>query len=88
MTITLINPPTEKDWMEVKRRALKTVGLTPKSAPTRFWKHAILEARHSPIRYLRWSFQIENIPYWVACELRTHVHDMPYVADMGVYIRS
>lgn len=88
MTITLINPPTEKDWMEVKRRALKTVGLTPKSAPTRSWKHAILEARHSPIRYLRWSFQIENIPYWVACELRTHVHDMPYVADMGVYIRS
>lgn len=88
MTVKLIGSPTEKDWFEVKRRALETVGLTPVNAPDKQWKHAILEARHSPIRYLRWSFSIESIPYWVACELRTHVHDMPYVADFGVYIRS
>lgn len=88
MKIELIGQPTEADWLEVKRRALETVGLKPKAAPNAEWKHKILEARHSPIRYLRWSFGIENIPYWVACELRTHVHDMPYVADFGVYIRS
>lgn len=88
MKVTLIGAPTDQDWMEVKRRALTTMGLKPKSAPDAEWKHSILEARHSPIRYLRFSFLIENIPYWVACELRTHVHDMPYVADFGVYIRS
>lgn len=88
MKIELIGQPTESDWLEVKRRALETVGLRPKNGPTAEWKHSILEARHSPIRYLRWSFSIESIPYWVACELRTHVHDMPYVADFGVYIRS
>lgn len=88
MKIELIGQPTEADWLEVKRRALETVGLKPKAAPDEAWKHSILEARHSPIRYLRWSFSIEDIPYWVACELRTHVHDMPYVADFGVYIRS
>lgn len=88
MNITLIGSPTEQDWLEVKRRALVTVGLQPKNAPDEKWKHSILEARHSPIRYLRYSFYLEGIPYWVACELRTHVHDMPYVADFGTYIKS
>ena len=86
--VELIRYPTEADWYEVKRRALVTVGKTEFEPPKDEWKHKILEARHSPIRYLRFSFAITDIPYWVACELRTHVHGMPYVADFGVYIKS
>lgn len=86
--VTLLKAPTDEDWKEVNRRARTTVGYTEGVVPSTEWRHAILRARHSPIRYLRWSFLIEDVPYWVACELRTHVHDMPYVADFGVYIRS
>jgi len=77
--ITLIEHPTEKDWLEVKRRALVTVGKRPVSMPTQEWKTAILEARHSPIRYLRFSFLIEDLPSWVSVHLCRHVHAQPYV---------
>lgn len=63
--------PTEKDWMEVKRRALKTMWKKPKAEPDIVWKRKILLAGHSPIRYARFSFDIE-LPYWVHAEIRTH----------------
>lgn len=88
MEISLIEWPDEKDWVECKRRALITIGKKPISVPDMEWRKKILKARHSPIRRIRFSFEITDIPYWVACELRTHVHDMPYVADFGVYIKS
>lgn len=78
MKVTLIEYPTEKDWMGVKERALVTVGLSAKTPPTEEWKKKILEARHSPIRYLRFSFLLE-IPYWVSVHLCRHVHAQPYV---------
>lgn len=77
--INLIEYPSEKDWGEVKRRALVTVGKKPLHAPDREWKYSILEARHSPIRYLRFSFLLEGIPSWVATHLCRHVHAQPYV---------
>lgn len=80
MEIELIHAPTAEDWMEVKRRALITVGKTPMDKPRYEWKHRILEARHSPIRYLVYSFQIMGIPSWVATHLvRHHVGFQPYV---------
>lgn len=79
MNITLLEHPTEKDWMEVKRRALVTIGKEPIKPPTEEWKRSILEARHSPIRYLRFSFLIEDIPYWIAMHLVRHIHAQPYV---------
>lgn len=79
MQITLLEHPTEKDWMEVKRRALVTVGKKPITAPTAEWKREILKARHSPIRYLRFSFLFEDIPYWVSTHFVRHVHSQPYV---------
>ena len=78
MKVTLLEYPTDKDWMEVKRRALVTVGKSPVTPPTDKWKHDILEARHSPIRYLRFSFLIE-CPSWVSVHLCRHVHAQPYV---------
>ena len=77
--IVLTEFPTERDWVECKRRALITVGLKAKTPPDSEWKHSILEARHSPIRYLKFSFDLIGIPYWVRVHLCRHVHAQPYV---------
>lgn len=79
MTVKLLEYPTSKDWMEVKRRALVTIGKKPIAPPSDEWKREILCARHSPIRYLRFSFLIEDLPSWVSVHLCRHVHAQPYV---------
>ena len=78
MKVELLEMPTENDWLEVKRRALVTIGKKPVNAPDEKWKHDILEARHSPIRRLMFSFYIE-CPYWVSVHLCRHIHSQPYV---------
>lgn len=77
--IKLIKAPTDADWMEVKRRALVTVGKKPVAMPDSEWKHKILEARHSPIRYLTYSFYLEGLPSWVSVHLARHIHAQPYI---------
>lgn len=79
MKVELLSFPTEKEWMEVKRRALVTIGKAPVKAPDEDWKMRILKARHSPIRFLTFSFLIE-CPYWVAMHItRHHAGVQPYV---------
>lgn len=72
MKVTMTEFPTENDWAQVKRRALKTCGKNPLSPPTHEWKHKILKARHSPIRRLFFSFDLDDIPYWLSNELCRH----------------
>lgn len=79
MEIRLIGYPSDEDWIQVKARALVTVGKEAKTVPDSSWKKRILEARHSPIRYLRYSFYIKDIPSWVATHLARHVHAQPYI---------
>lgn len=79
MKITCIEYPTEDDWIACKQRALVTIGLKAKNPPTNQWKYDILKARHSPIRRLRFSFFIEDIPSWCATHLARHVHSQPYI---------
>lgn len=79
MEIKLLEYPTGCDWEEVKRRALVTIGKTPITAPSEQWKMDILNARHSPIRYLRFSVFIGNLPSWVSVHLARHVHAQPYI---------
>ncbi len=79
MNIKLLEYPTEEDWIAVKQRALVTVGLSAKTPPAYEWKYKILKARHSPIRRLRFSILLEDIPSWVATHLVRHVHAQPYV---------
>lgn len=88
MKVTMTEYPTEKDWLAVKERALVTAGLKVKNPPDMAWKKSILEARHSPIRRLRFAFFFEEIPYWVAMHLRTHVHDCPNGDEFAPYIKS
>lgn len=70
--------PTPNDWKEVYLRAMTTVGKDSDKEPSQEWKHAILKAKHSPIRRLHFSFMIE-CPYWVSVHLCRHVHAQPYV---------
>lgn len=78
MIVRIDEFPNENDWFEVKRRALVTVGKKAITEPNETWKHEILEARHSPIRRLHFSFYIE-CPYWVSVHLCRHIHAQPYV---------
>lgn len=78
MKVDLLEYPGDQDWMEVKRRALVTSGLRPVNPPDMAWKRKILQARHSPIRYLRFSFWLE-VPSYVSVHLCRHVHAQPYV---------
>ncbi len=78
MKVELLAHPWDKEWFEVKERALVTVGKHAVNPPTDDWKKSILRARHSPIRHLQFSFYIE-CPYWVSVHLCRHVHAQPYV---------
>lgn len=83
--VELIDFPKEKDWIECKRRALITEygkGTGDITLPTSDWKHRILMARHSPIRYLRYSFLILDIPSNISVHLCRHVHAQPYVSSL------
>lgn len=79
MKIKVTEYPKENDFLEVKRRALVTVGKKPKEAPNEEWIIKILKANHSPIRRLRFSFDLYGIPSWVATHLCRHIHAQPYV---------
>ena len=79
MKVSLLEFPDDKAWLAVKERALVTVGKHAITPPDHDWKQRILEARHSPIRYLRFSFFLEDIPYWVSVHLCRHIHAQPYV---------
>jgi hypothetical protein len=83
--VELLTGPNELDWIGVKRRALITVygkGNGYVVPPTSDWKHKILEARHSPIRWIRYSFLIIGIPSNIATHLCRHVHAQPYVSSL------
>lgn len=78
MKIEMIEYPTEHDWVEVKRRTLVTIGKEAKLPPSFDWEVRLLEAMHSPIRRLHFSFYME-IPYWVSVHLCRHTHAQPFV---------
>lgn len=86
MQVRLLKIPTAEDWAEVKRRALITMygkGLRDSyPEPDSAWKEAILLARHSPIRYLQFSFLIQDIPSNVSTHLARHVHSVPYISSL------
>ncbi len=79
MNITLLKYPTDEDWAFAKQCALVTIGKEMKTEPDMAWKHAILRARHSPIRTLQFAFYLEGVPYWVSTHLARHVHAQPFI---------
>ena len=79
MNVILLEHPTDDDWMGVKVRNLVTIGKRAVNPPDDTYKKRMLMARHSTIRYLRFSFYLEDIPYYVSTHLVRHVHAQPYV---------
>lgn len=79
MKVELIKHPSTEDWILCKRCALVTIGKDSLKEPSMQWKHDILEARHSPIRELKFVFFLTDVPTWVATHLVRHVHAQPYV---------
>lgn len=80
MTVTVLEYPTEEDWMKVKQRALVTIGKKAVAPPDYDWKVKMLRCRHSPIRKLSFSFLITDMPYWLHVELvRHHIGIEKYV---------
>lgn len=79
MTVEIIKYPTDEDWMLVKKCTLVTIGKAVVNPPTEEFKRAILRARHSPIRELKFVFYLKDIPYWVSVHLCRHIHAQPYV---------
>lgn len=73
MKVDVLKHPDNSDWIEVKRRALVTIGKSPveKSVDSE-WQKKMLRCRHSPIRYLMFSFFLTDIPYWLSVELCRH----------------
>lgn len=78
MVVRLLKYPVVNDWCEVYRRALVTQGKETDNIPTTEWSKRILRAKHSPVRFLQFSFYIE-CHYWVSVHLCRHVHAQPYV---------
>lgn len=78
MKVEMIRCPRHEDWLFVKDCTLVTVGKKAVTPPDLEWKHKLLEARHSPIRELKFAFYLE-VPYWVSVHLVRHVHAQPYV---------
>lgn len=79
MRIKILKHPTEDDWMFAKQCALVTIGKSAKTPPNMEWKRKMLQARHSPIRELKFAFFLEGIPSWVSVHLVRHVHAQPFV---------
>lgn len=77
--VTLLKYPTEDDWLFVKQCTLVTVGKETETPPTHRMRRSLLEARHSPIRELRFAFELSDIPYWVSTHLARHTHAQPYI---------
>lgn len=77
--VKLLKYPTAEDWAFAKQCALVTIGKEMKTEPDMEWKHAILRARHSPIRTLQFAFYLEGVPYWVSTHLARHVHAQPFI---------
>ena len=80
MIIELRMYPNEDDLLWMKQCTVGTMGKDSNTLPTSEFVRRLLVARHSPIRELRFSYVIRDVPYWVSVHLvRHHVGFQAYV---------
>lgn len=77
--VELIRVPTEEDMLLCKMCAFETEGKDTNVLPTEKWLYRILDARHSPIRELKFVFRFTNLPSYIATHLARHIHARPYI---------
>lgn len=72
IVVKVIRRPTEDDWNRCKDLAMRTMGKRwADGEVTERWKHRMLECRHSPIRTLMFTIEMQ-IPYYVSVHLARH----------------
>ena len=80
MVIELRKYPGKDDLIWMRQCTVGTMGKDTRTPPTSEFVRKLLVARHSPIRELRFSYVIRDVPYWVTVHLvRHHVGFQPYV---------
>ena len=80
MNVELWRYPERNDLIWMKQCTVGTMGKESRTPPTSEFVRKLLVARHSPIRELRFSYVIRDVPYWVTVHLvRHHVGFQPYV---------
>ena len=80
MRVVLLKWPTSEDWILCRKAALTTAGKETDAEPSYKQKYRLLDAEHSPIRLLNFTFRLEGIPYYVSNHLvRHHVGCTPFV---------
>ena len=57
-------------------------GILAVDPPDSDWRHRILAARHSPIRYIRYSFLFDGIPSNTAVHFCRHIHAQAYCGSL------
>lgn len=79
VTINLIRIPSEEDTLLCKMCAFATIGRGTNIPPGYGWLHAIMDARHSPIRELHFAFEFVGLPSYIATHFARHIHARPYI---------
>lgn len=59
-------------WKDAYSSALTTVGKNSDREPSTSWKTIMLQSEHSPIRRLRYSLRLSDLPYWVSVHFVRH----------------
>lgn len=72
--VKIIRHPEEIDWMRCKKLALNTIGkkwTDAKTGVSEEWKRKMLKCKHSPIRTLMFTIEMQ-IPYFVSVHFSRH----------------
>lgn len=72
MEALIYRAPTPVDWRRCYFLATATEGKFLDRVPEDSWKPRVLMSQHSPIRTLMFTIWLRDIPYYVACHIRTH----------------
>jgi hypothetical protein len=80
--ITIIDFPTDADWIRMRNNALSTQRKENNSLVSSSLKIKFLVSEHSPIYTLHWTVEFLDIPYWVSNQLvRSHEGFVPFVSS-------
>lgn len=77
--VELIRVPTEEDLLLCKMCAFETEGKDTAELPSQRWLERILNARHSPIREMKFVFRFDGLPGYISTHFARHVHGRPYI---------
>lgn len=72
VTCKIIEYPSEEDWVVVRNDFLVSQRKETSQAPSSKLKTKYLASGHSPTYGLKFRWQWDNLPYWIAMHFKTH----------------